>query len=573
MKNKILNQMEYYWKIFVIISFLSCNQPNIKQSLDTIDCVIDSQPDSALFLLENIKKNYVIPTEDLPRYELTHIKAKDKCYIDLGKDTSTIIKILNYYKDKTNTSDKGWAYYYAGRVFQDANKRQEACKYYIEAANYAKKTSNNHLGCMSNYYLAEFHAEQFMFEKAITTYKLSLNYCQQTKKKKFESILLSSVGYLFGQNNQLDSALYYLEKAYTVASNQKDTVQIANISNDLSVFLLEDKQYKKSKQYIKQSIDLHPDSIILSQYIILADIYLRMGKVDSAIIKLKQIEDNILTSKDIYNKAIYYETLSNLNESKKEYASSLTYYKIYTNYLDSIYKIKREISLSEIEHKYNYSKIEKQNIQLSYERKITIFLIIALAVLLILIYHNLQLKIRNKKNKLYEAEEKLNTMQLLLEKYSNYKTTSKDIDKLNEKEKEQLIKKLLLKQLDLSTKIALMHAQNPEKSQTFLSKFNELIYGEQRPFRLNWNELYPIFDILYKDFIKALRNKYPILVEKDIQLCCLLLIDLNTAEISFLMEQSINTVHKRKTEIRKKINMQAGTDIISFLREKEVIQP
>ena len=46
LKNKILNQMEYYWKIFVIISFLSCNQPNIKQSLDTIDCVIDSQPDS-----------------------------------------------------------------------------------------------------------------------------------------------------------------------------------------------------------------------------------------------------------------------------------------------------------------------------------------------------------------------------------------------------------------------------------------------------------------------------------------------------------------------------------------------
>jgi len=563
--------MKYYWIIFIIISFLSCNQSNIQQSLNTIDCVIENKPDSALFLLEKIKKNYIIPTEDLPTYELTYIKAKDKCYMDLGKDTSTIIKILNYYKNKTNTSNKGWAYYYAGRAFQDANKRQEACKYYIEAADYAKKTSNYHLGCMSNYYLAEFHAEQFMFEKAITAYKLSLNCCQQTKEKKFESILLSSVGYLFGQNNQLDSALYYLEKAYTVASNQKDTTQIANISNDLSVFLLEDKQYKKSKQYIKQSIALHPDSIILSQYIILADIYLRMNKVDSALIKLKQIEDNILTSKDIYNKAIYYETLSNLNESKKEYASSLTYYKLYTNYLDSIYSFKKESSLAEIEHKYNYSKIEEKNIQLSHERKITIFSVIILSFLAILIFHNLQLKITNKKNQLYETEEKLNTMQLLLEKYNNYKTSSKDIDKLNEKEKE--LKKLLLKQLNLSTKIALMHAQNPEKSQTFLSKFNELIYGEQRPFQLNWNELYPIFDILYKDFIKTLRSKFPILVEKDIQLCCLLLIDLNTAEISFLMEQSINTVHKRKTEIRKKINMQAGTDIISFLREKKVIQP
>ncbi|RHO67806.1 hypothetical protein DW083_17085 [Parabacteroides sp. AF48-14] len=164
-------------------------------------------------------------------------------------------------------------------------------------------------------------------------------------------------------------------------------------------------------------------------------------------------------------------------------------------------------------------------------------------------------------------------MQCLIEKNNKHKTISKDIDKLNEKEKEQLLKDLLLKQLDLSTKIALMHAQNPEKSQTFLSKFNEVIYGEQRPFQLNWEELYPIFDILYKDFVKTLQTKYPILVEKDIQLCCLLLIDLNTAEISFLMEQSINTVHKRKTEIRKKLNMQAGSDIASFLREKILIQP
>ena len=565
--------MKYYWKILIMISFLACNHPNIKQSLDEINRLVDCRPDSAFCLLENIKKSSLVSPENIATHGLIYIKAKDKCYLNLGEDTSMIMNVLNYYQDKTNIPDKGWAYYYAGRVFQDANKEQEAYKYYIEASDYAKMTSNHHLGSMSNYYLAEYHARQFMFDKAITTCKQSLNNCLQTKEKKFESIFLGSVGYIFGQKNQLDSALYYLEKAYTIASEQNDTGQIANISNDLSVFLLEDQQYEKSKKYIEKSISLHADSIILSQHIILADIYLGMEKVDSALFVLKQIESNILASKDVYNKAIYYETLSNLDESRRDYASSLIYYKTYTNYLDSIYKEERETSLAEIEQKYNYIKINENNQKLKHERKITTFIILILSFSLLLIYYNLQQKIKNKKNRLYEAEEKLNTMQCLIEKNNKHKTISKDIDKLNEKEKEQLLKDLLLKQLDLSTKIALMHAQNPEKSQTFLSKFNEVIYGEQRPFQLNWEELYPIFDILYKDFVKTLQTKYPILVEKDIQLCCLLLIDLNTAEISFLMEQSINTVHKRKTEIRKKLNMQAGSDIASFLREKILIQP
>ena len=565
--------MKYYFRILLATFLFSCNTPNTRQLLDEANRFTDNKPDSALFLLKKITKNNLSAPEDFAKYGLIYIKAKDKCNMDLAEDTTIAIKVLNYYKDQTNTPHKGWAYYYAGRVFQDANKEQEAYKYYIEAANHAKKTSNHQLGSMSNYYLAEYHATQFMFDKAITAYKQALNDCLQTKEKKFESAFLSSVGYLFGQNNQLDSALYYLEKAYTVASLRKDTEQIANTSNDLSVFLLEDQQYEKSKKYIRQSMSLRADSILLSQYIILADIYLGMNKIDSALYTLKQIEREITESKDIYDKVIYYETLSNLEESRGKYASSLTYHKAYTNYLDSVYKKKKETSLAEIEQKYNYIKINEHNLKLKRERVTTIFIILILSFLLLLIYYNLQQKIKNKKNALYEAEEKLNAMESLLEENNKNKTNPKNTNNLNEKEKELLLKNLLVQQLDISTKIAIMHAQNPDKNQTFLSKFNEMMYGEQRSFQLKWNELYPIFNILYKDFVKTLQTKYPILVEKDIQLCCLLLIDLNTAEITFLMEQSTNTVHKRKTEIRKKLNMQAGTDIASFLKKNILIQP
>lgn len=563
--------MKYHFGILLLTFLFSCNTQNSKQLLEDANRFIDNKPDSTLILLEKIKRNHISAPEDFAKYGLAYIKAKDKCYMDLAEDTTTALQIINYYKDKTNTPNKGWAYYYAGRVFHDANKEPEASEYYIEAADYAEKTSNYELGSMSNYYLAEFHATQFMFDKAIAAYKKALSYCLRTKEKKFESLYLSSVGYVFGQMNQIDSALYYLKKAYIVASDQRDTIQIANISNDLSVFLYESHQFEKSKKYIEQSIKLHSDSLILPQYILLADIFLNMNKTDSALLILKQIEGNILTSTDINNKAIYYETLSNIEESKENYSTSLDYYKIYTKYLDSIYTIKKEASLAEIEQKYNYIKTNDYNLKLKTERNATIFITILLLTLLLLFYYSLQKRLKHKKNALYEAEEKLNTMQSLLNKSSKQKEISENTNNLNDEEKECLLKSILLKQLNISTKIALMHAQNPDKNQSFLSKFNEIMYGEQRSFQLNWEELYPIFNILYKDFVKTLRTKFPILVEKDIQLCCLLLIDLNTAEITFLMNQSINTVHKRKTEIRKKLNMQAGTDIASFLKESTLI--
>ena len=58
-----------------------------------------------------------------------------------------------------------------------------------------------------------------------------------------------------------------------------------------------------------------------------------------------------------------------------------------------------------------------------------------------------------------------------------------------------------------------------------------------------------------------------ILLEKEIQLCCLLKANMDTTEIACVMKQSINTVRTRKTCIRKKLKAPDGADIIFILEE------
>lgn len=74
--------------------------------------------------------------------------------------------------------------------------------------------------------------------------------------------------------------------------------------------------------------------------------------------------------------------------------------------------------------------------------------------------------------------------------------------------------------------------------------------------------------MLYDDFANKLQDRYgKILLEKEIQLCCLLKANIDTSEIACIMGQSIYTVRTRKTNIRKKLNAPDAADIVIFLEK------
>ena len=80
-----------------------------------------------------------------------------------------------------------------------------------------------------------------------------------------------------------------------------------------------------------------------------------------------------------------------------------------------------------------------------------------------------------------------------------------------------------------------------------------------------WNDFYHHIDISFNHFHERLTRRYPALNEKEVQLCCLMKAGFRTEEIAAVWMQSVFTVHKYKTSIRKKTEAPEAADILVFL--------
>jgi hypothetical protein len=100
---------------------------------------------------------------------------------------------------------------------------------------------------------------------------------------------------------------------------------------------------------------------------------------------------------------------------------------------------------------------------------------------------------------------------------------------------------------------------------------------------IDWQSIYQTIDLVYDGFYSRLVEKYggnatqetadathPVLNEKELQLCCLLRADFSTKEINMLTRQSLQTIYQRKTQVRQKLGLDEGDDIIEKL-EKGII--
>lgn len=558
--------------IVIAISFCSCQSGQITDILLQADRLVENDPDSALTLLSSYLYPETLDQADFAAYQLMYTKAKDKCYMDLSGDTTVILKSLTYYKGHGNASQKGWSNYYAGRVFEEAGKLFEAGIYFLKAAEYAGEIPDALLGMMANFSLGILHDKQYAFDKSLEAYKESYAIYSQTPEEKYTDILLHSIGSEYGINGDRDSAYYYLEKALEIAHERKDTMKMAAIYNDIGLYLQEDSQYPKAKYYLQQSLSFANDSSeIITRKMDLAEIHAYLNEPDSAFFLLNEVRSAVEESDDIELRAVYYSALAKTEAANKNYESAFFYQNRYVTCVDSVYQLQRKGSLAEVEHIYNYIKYQEENEKLyAVQHRAIVIGSIVLSILLVfsLILGWMKWK---KKQDLSKAEDTVDVLRKMeKENQSNSNNDAVNQAKLSGcsgDEKDMMVKKALLMQLNI-TKVLSQLNEKSEKEQSFLEKFNSLFYGEQHTLEIDWSEIYLLIDLLYDDFAGKLKSYYSeILLEKEIQLCCLLKANMDTIEIACVMKQSINTVRTRKTSIRKKLKAPDGADIIIILEE------
>lgn len=126
------------------------------------------------------------------------------------------------------------------------------------------------------------------------------------------------------------------------------------------------------------------------------------------------------------------------------------------------------------------------------------------------------------------------------------------------------LKNFILRDFEIAKKIALLKGLESENDKRFISRIDTLfLTRENKLLMRQWDQFYQQVDLYQHGFYTRLTQAYPSLTEKEIQLSCLLMVGFNTAEIAAVWSQSIYSVHKYKTSIRKKAGLPEGADLVA----------
>lgn len=125
---------------------------------------------------------------------------------------------------------------------------------------------------------------------------------------------------------------------------------------------------------------------------------------------------------------------------------------------------------------------------------------------------------------------------------------SKRQQAIEKEQKQQLEQELQVKGRELAS-LALEAVKDKEKS-------HDEEYWEI--FRNN-------FDLIHQHFFRNLRKQYPTLTTNDLRFCAYLRLNLSTKDIASLTGLSIRGVEGARYRLRKKLNLQEGTDLSTFL--------
>lgn len=231
------------------------------------------------------------------------------------------------------------------------------------------------------------------------------------------------------------------------------------------------------------------------------------------------------------------EQIECLNKVKESYASVLDY--ISGQSLDEAIQV--------------YTRIHEKRV---FNKKIATYRYVLIGFLLIVCI-SLIVYIRIRKKQVY----KILALQRQIDSLENLRNIKDNV------------KGLIMKDLEIAKKIAILRNTQQVQSAKFLKDLEKhhIIEGNDL-LTMNWEQFYKYIDLSFDGFYSKLTKEYPSLNEKELQLCCMLMSGFKTDEIAAIWMNSVFSVHKYKTNVRKKIDAPEGADIIDFLSEKLPLQ-
>lgn len=543
------------WFVYMFLSgvclLLSCGGKSVREQLTEADRLINEKNfDSAAILLEEQMIPSSLSDSDKADYgrmlAWLHFLQKRSLVNDSLIDYS-----VDYYKEHASRHLIS-AYFvkniYWGDIGKGIDERHALYRESVDSA-YARSDSA---------FLTDLYSRwtSFCFGEALYREGIAVAYeWDASSVAGFKERAHYLTGLCYGRLRMRDSADYYMRLAVDSALAKNIGWYAPHFTRNYADFL-KDVNPRASIDYLRLLEARYPEYEAPGSFVMP---WINLGELDSA---RKYIEKDALhiarkykddIASNVLNYA--YRLIVDLKENKPARYNGLG------PYCDSLYVSAQSLAKAERERLFDQSRLRQENLRLEMSRQRTFSLLVIFSLLAVLVAGGVSLYIRDRRNRLIDMEERLAALRQLLDESKRPATEEERPDSA-------FFRKVLLQQLGI---IRLVATTPTQQNKELLQRMSR-ITNEDLPVDtlLVWEDLYPVIDAVYADFHARLtRLADGRLLEKEIQLCCLLCAGFSTKEISVVTQQSVRTIYQRKTDIRHKLGMDEKEDIVGFINERE----
>ena len=527
---KHMKNIQRYCLYVLLVSLLSCGRSRYIDALDNIKRVGDSNPDTALLMLDSLAAGIRGESEYVRnKYELLKIRLCDKAYRPATSDVA-IRNLMRYFGDKGSSLEKQEVFYYAGSVYRDLCDTPRALEYFLKSLDYAQSGMVYDTVMLRNTYsnLNDLYYNVQDYGNAALMARKELEVCRLLDSDRLIPYLHLCSSYIGLDSLSLASA------ATDSAFNIFRASSVHERNNDDLVYVLYYYSMINNKRMASLCHTMiMKDSSICSGFIpslFFAYYYDCVEKKDSAI---AYCEKALELSKSLEERYDATKLLFALNKSNGDDKTACRLAYSYMQLSDSLDFGKRQEKAAQInnQHKYYIDKNREQTLSEQKEKyRRTLYLVSFIAIMLLCLGYVIHITRRNRQL------NKILSLNVEIERVSLQEKNLRD--ELARKESE-----LYEKMAQNKTLVRLLHqSELTDKAEEVIESIRQVSNGEKTMSQSDWDQLFTAVNALYPDFKEQMVNKCDALTEQQIQFCYLLRIGLSNVQIKNVTNMSRVTV-------------------------------
>lgn len=554
-----MRQLFFLGVLFVLLCLASCRQTDNGHLLQLADEQVQMSVDSVYSLLSKIEEPSRLSEEDKLLYGWLWAYVHYSWNSSMVEDT-LVVRAGDQYIARQDTGRMLLSYLLKAKYYHWAKEREHSVALLDTGVEAALALCDTTMAVE----MLDLQADEYTY--TWKDYRRTVASLKQALALKESAGIYFSLGIAMGLLHH-DSASFYFERSVQMVFQERDTNKTVHyLRNYAQLQAYVGTEYTEAIDCVRRMEQLTTDaSQLMMGYMVRTEAFLKMGQLDSAQLYLnigKAMAAGEQKFPTCENMISHYQSM--IDYSRHRTFDILNIMRYNDSVGNALFELKSTI------RRKNESKesLSKTNLLLTIERQQAQLTLLFSLLALVLVGGGAYLSIRRRRNRLIEAEERIETLKrLLADATKDFGQDTDGEESAAEVEDGIFFRKILLQQLGI---IRLVATQPTSQNQEMLRRISGITNG-QLPVEslLVWEDLYPVIDRVYDHFYTNMYQRFgSLLIDKEQQLCCLLCAEFSTKEISVVTQQSIPTIYQRKTNIRKKLGVGEKEDIVEFILKK-----